>query len=151
MMSREYTSNRKRVVESLVVQLKTIDGSGDFLTDISENVYPTLRFWDEVTQFPEIHVTAGSETFEYLPGNFKWRFLTITVRVYVDDGNDPQEALALLLQDIETVLESSGTISYTDYSGATKSISEITILSLSTDEGVLSPLGAGELVAEIRY
>jgi len=150
-MTRAYTSNRKRVVEALVTQLKTIDGTGAFLSNISDNVYPTLRFWDEVDQFPEIHVTAGSETFEYLPANFKWRFLTITVRVYVNDENDPQEALALLLQDIETVLESSGDISYTDYAGATKSISDLTILSVSTDEGVLTPLGAGELVAEIRY
>ena len=148
---REYTSQRKRITLAFVEAIKAIDGTGAYLTNLYDNVYPTLRFWDEIDTFPEVHVNAGPETREYLPGRFKWRFLTLTIRVYVNNEDDPQEELALILEDLETVLESSGTISYTDNGGATKQISDITILSLTTDEGVLNPLGAGEVTVEIRY
>ena len=48
-------------------------------------------------------------------------------------------------------MEDNDPISYTDGDGNTQSTAQTTILSIDTDEGVLEPLGIGEIVAEIRY
>ena len=37
-----------------------------------------LKFWDEVDQFPAIHLNAGSETRQYQSGGYKDRYLNIT-------------------------------------------------------------------------
>ena len=80
---RLYTSRRMNIVEALVVKLKDIDGSGAYLTDVNENVEPRLKFWDEIEEFPAIHLNAGSETREYQAGGYKDRYLSVTVRCYV--------------------------------------------------------------------
>ena len=74
-MSREYTTRRLGIVNALVTKLKDINGTGDFLTDVFDNVSPRLKFWDEVEDFPAIHLNAGSETREYQGGGYKDRFL----------------------------------------------------------------------------
>ena len=55
------------------------------------------------------------------------------------------------LEDVETVLEDNDPLTYTDSTGASQSTAKTTILSVDTDEGVLEPLGVGEVVAEIQY
>lgn len=70
---RTYTSRRFNIVEALTNKLKNIDGSGAFLTDVANNVHPRLKFWDEVEDFPAIHLNAGSETREYQAGGYKDR------------------------------------------------------------------------------
>ena len=82
MTSRTYSSRRKNIVDALVTKLKTINGQGAFLTDVGENVHPRLKFWDEVDEFPAIHLNAGSETREYRAAHVRDRFLSITIRMY---------------------------------------------------------------------
>ena len=84
-MARLYTTRRSAIVEALVVELKKINQTGNFLTDVFDNVHPRLKFWDEVDAFPAIHLNAGSETREYQGGGYKDRFLNITLRSYVKD------------------------------------------------------------------
>jgi hypothetical protein len=120
------------------------------MTDLNENVSPRLKFWDEVEEFPAIHLNAGSETREYQAGGYKDRFLTVTVRCYVQD-EDSVTALDELLEDVETVLETNSRLLYRDRTGATQYTQEITVISIDTDEGVLEPLGVGELQIEVRY
>ena len=62
MGERQYTTRRLGIVESLVDLLKDIDGTGHFLSNLDQNVSPRLKFWDEVEEFPAIHLNAGSET-----------------------------------------------------------------------------------------
>ena len=63
-MSRTYTTKRSSIVAAIVEKLKDINGTGQFLTDVNENVSPRLQFWDEVEEFPAIQLNAGSETRE---------------------------------------------------------------------------------------
>ena len=77
MSSRTYTSRRSNIAVALAEKLKDIDGSGQFLTDLQNNVHPRLKFWDEVDQFPAIHLNPGAETREYQGGGYKDRFLSI--------------------------------------------------------------------------
>jgi hypothetical protein len=138
------------IVEALVVKLKDIDGSGAYLTDVNENVEPRLKFWDEIEEFPAIHLNAGSETREYQAGGYKDRYLSVTVRCYVSQ-EDAQEALNALMEDVETVLEQNSYLEYVDAQNKTYNTQQITIVSIDTDEGVLEPLGIGEILIEVRY
>jgi hypothetical protein len=150
MAVRDYTTRRAGIVSALVEKLKGINGSGAFLTDINENVSPRLKFWDEVEEFPALHLNAGSETREYQGGGYKDRFLSITIRCYVQD-EDSVLALEALLEDVETVLETNSSLEYKDRNNASHYTQQITIVSIDTDEGVLEPLGVGEMLIEVRY
>jgi len=149
-MSRAYTTRRLGIISALVDKLKTINGAGAFLTDLGENVSPRLKFWDEVEEFPAIHLNAGSETREYQAGGYKDRFLSVTVRCYVQ-AEDAVEALDELMEDVETVLEENSRLKYKDRTNTDQYTQQITIVSLDTDEGVLEPLGVGEMLIEVRY
>tara|TARA_B110000967_G_C18742352_1_gene488410 strand:+ start:421 stop:873 length:453 start_codon:yes stop_codon:yes gene_type:complete len=150
MTARVYTTRRSSIVTALSSKLKSIDGTGEFLTDLYENVEPRLLFWDEVTDFPAVHINAGQETREYQGGGYRDRFLTLTIRCYVSEEN-AQDALSALLEDVETVLETNSALKYTDKLGVEHSTHQISLLSIDTDEGVLEPLGVGEMQVEVRY
>ena len=150
MNTRKYTTKRLGIVTALVDKLKDINGAGDYLTALNDNVSPRLKFWDEIDEFPAVHLNAGSETRDYQGGGFKDRFLSITLRCYVQD-EDAVKALDELLEDVETVLEDSSSLTYTDRQGNRQSTQQITIISIDTDEGVLEPLGVGEILIEVRY
>jgi len=149
-MSRAYTSRRLGIVAALVNKLKDIDGNGEFLTNLNENVYPRLKFWDEVEEFPAVHLNAGSETREYQTGGYKDRFLSVTIRCYVQ-AEDAVEALDELMEDVETILEDNSRLRYKDRNNVDQYTQQITVVSLDTDEGVLEPLGVGEMLIEVRY
>ena len=149
-MSRAYTTRRLGIIAALVDKLKTINGAGTFLTDLGENVSPRLKFWDEVEEFPAIHLNAGSETREYQAGGYKDRFLSVTVRCYVQ-AEDAVEALDELMEDVETVLEENSRLKYKDRTNTDQYTQQITIVSLDTDEGVLESMGVGEMLLEVRY
>ncbi len=149
-MSRAYTTRRLGIITALVDKLKTINGAGAFLTDLGENVSPRLKFWDEVEEFPAVHLNAGSETREYQAGGYKDRFLSVTVRCYVQ-AEDAVEALDELMEDVETVLEENSRLKYKDRTNTDQYTQQITIVSLDTDEGVLEPMGVGEMLLEVRY
>jgi len=149
-INRRYSTRRLGITKALVEKLKEIDGNGEFNTDMYGNVHPRLKFWDEVSEFPSIHLNAGSESRLYQSGGYKDRFLAVTVRVYVQ-AEDSVEALEELLEDIETVIETNSRLSYTDRRGNEQFTQQITIISIDTDEGVLEPLGVGEMLLEVRY
>jgi|TARA_R110000764_G_scaffold34786_2_gene77674 hypothetical protein len=149
-MSRAYTTRRLGIVQAIVSKLKDINGSGAYLTDLNENVSPRLKFWDEVEEFPTVHLNAGSETREYQAGGYKDRFLSITLRCYVQ-AEDAVEALDELMEDVETVLEENSRLEYFDRTNTGQFTQQITIVSIETDEGVLEPMGVGEMLIEVRY
>jgi hypothetical protein len=149
-MSRAYTTRRLGIITALVEKLKLIDGTENFLSNVNSNVSPRLKFWDEVEEFPAIHLNAGSETREYQAGGYKDRFLSVTVRCYVQ-AEDAVEALDELMEDVETVLEENSRLAYLDRTSTTQYTQQITIVSLDTDEGVLEPMGVGEMLLEVRY
>ena len=149
-MSRAYTTRRLGIITALVEKLKLIDGTENFLSNVNSNVSPRLKFWDEVEEFPAIHLNAGSETREYQAGGYKDRFLSVTVRCYVQ-AEDAVEALDELMEDVETVLEENSRLKYKDRTNVDQYTQQITIVSLDTDEGVLEPMGVGEMLLEVRY
>ena len=150
MSERQYTTRRLSIVDALVDKLKDISTDNNCRTDIYQNVHPRLKFWDEVDQFPAIHLNPGAETREYQGGGYKDRFLGITVRCYVYE-EDATYALEALLEDVETVLEQNSGLTYYDRDNTKQTIQQITIVSITTDEGTLEPYGVGEIQIEVRY
>ena len=111
MASRDYTTRRSAIVNAFVENLEKIDGTGKFRTVVASTA-PRLLFWDEVAEFPAVHVNSGSETREYLGAGEKFRYLTLTFRCYVNE-EDAVDALEMLLEDVETVIEDNNPITYT--------------------------------------
>ena len=150
-MANTYRTARSKVVEALVKKFKGIDGRFPFNSNIFKNCKAGMVFLDEIQEFPKLCVVAGDETREYQPGGFKWRFLTLDVRVYVENQDDPQEVLALLMEDIERVVDDNDMLIYDDTVSPTLTTTSLTVSSMSTDEGVLAPLGIGEMTLQCRY
>ncbi len=148
-IERNYTSRRAGITQALADKFALIDGRGLYRQAVAETS-PRLKFWDEVEQFPAIHLNAGSESRQYLTGGRKDRFLSITVRCYVNE-EDAVAALDDLLEDVETVLEENSRLKYHDRNGLEQFTQQITVVSIDTDEGALDPLGVGELLIEVRY
>ena len=146
---RLYTSRRSGITNALAEVLGKIDGRGLYKQSVAETS-ARLKFWDEVEEFPAIHLNAGSETRQYQTAGYKDRFLNVTVRCYVNQENSV-EALDELLEDVETVLEENSQLLYNDRNGLEQKTQQITIISIDTDEGVLDPLGVGEILIEVRY
>ena len=125
-IGRDFSTRRRAIVGSLKTLLETINGTGSFRTNVAE-VATRLKFWDEVSDFPSIHAGAGNETREYQGGNFRFRYLQVTLRCYVQDEDDVILALEKLLEDVEAVLEDNDPFTYTDGSGNTQSTAQTTI------------------------
>jgi hypothetical protein len=150
-MSNSYRTARKKIVDTIVSKIKLIDGQSPYNSNVFQNVHGGMIFLDDIQEFPKVCVVAGDETRQYQPGEFKWRFLSLDVRVYVEDQDDPQEVLAQLMEDIERVIDNNDVMIYDDTVSPHLTTTSLTLQSMSTDEGVLKPLGIGELTLECRY
>jgi hypothetical protein len=142
------SSRRTSIVKALVQKFKLIDGTPPYKTNLWNNAFAKLEFWDSCTDFPAVFVTPGSETREYLPGNFTWGYLGVCVKAYVK-GEEPQQELEELLEDLERCVDANRVLVY-DVAQALET-TEILVTSITTDEGLLQPYGVGEINLQVRY
>ena len=150
-MASQYRTARKKIVDALVKKFNLIDGQHPFNSNIFNNAHGNMVFLDQIQEYPKLCVVAGDEAREYQPGEFKWRYLSLDVRVYVEDQDDPQEVLALLMEDIERVIDDNDVLTYDDTVSPHLTTTSLTVQALTTDEGVLTPLGLGEMNILCRY
>ena len=145
-------SVRSSIADSIVsIFNENLIGVPPYTTDILNGAEAKLKFWDEVRDFPYISVVTGSETREYLPAAFKWGFLNLTIRIYVNDGDNPAAQLEALLEDIEKLLDANREIPYSSAGGTESTTQDLHITSITTDEGLLAPIGVGEVSIEVQY
>jgi hypothetical protein len=143
------SSKRSSIIKALSEKLKEIDGTGKYHINLFGNVTPRLKFWDEVNDFPSVFMTAGTELREYLPRNFTWGYLNISIKVYTKSEDNASDQLELLLADIETCIDANRVLVYdTDNNLET---TEILVQSITTDEGLLVPFAVGEINLQVRY
>ena len=147
----QYKTYRKKVAEALAEKLQLIDGNHPYKSNVFDHVGTRMTYLDDIEEFPKICVIAGDESREYQPGGFKWRFLLLSIRVYVRTEDDPQEDLSLLLEDIERVVDENDALVYDDSVNPNLQTTSMTIQSISTDEGAIHPMGIGEMLVEVRY
>lgn len=142
-------SRRTSIVKALAAKLnEQLDGV-KYTTNIFNNVYPKLKFWDEVQDFPSIYITAGIGARDYQLAGFIWGLLNISIKMYVNSEEDAQMQLEQLLEDVSACIDANRQLIYDDtYGYAT---TEILITTTTTDEGLLRPYGVGELNLQVRY
>lgn len=142
-------SKRISIVKALAESFKAIDGTSPYSTNLQNQSFAKLKFWDEVNEFPSVYLSTGMEIREYLPGSFAWGMLRVNVKVYVKSEDNSQEQLEELLSDLETCIDLNRTLVYdpTNQYGTT----EIEIQSITTDEGLLAPYAVGEIILQVRY
>ena len=150
-------SFRNSIVTGLSSIVKTnLDGSQPtkYVTNIYDNVFTASKHFSQIQDYPAITITPGPESFEYLPSGMRWNFLRVYIRAYVKD-DEPNAKLELLIEDIKNLIDEFDTFTYTvskpDGTTLTLSTTQSTLEEISTDEGLLAPLGIGELIITIRY
>ena len=141
-------SRRTSIVKALAEKFKLIDGTGVYKSNLYNNSYPKLKFWDEVQDFPCVYMSPGSESREYLPGDFTWGYLGISIKAYCK-GEDSQQLLENLLEDLENCIDQNRVLQYDATLGY--ETTEILISSITTDEGLLAPYAVGEINLQVRY
>jgi len=134
-------TNRTKINKAIVELIK------DNIPEFLDNVQSKLKFWDEVNDFPFCSVTTAGEQREYLPSEFEWGYLTVSMRIYVKEDFTAPETLDTLLGKIEDVLRSNLVIEY-DTGWCT---TDIRVISVDTDGGLLEPLAVGELLLIVQY
>jgi hypothetical protein len=143
-------SRRKEIIELVVTELQKIDGGVStfdaaytYNLDIASNAFRKLKFLDEINDFPSICVNAGNESRIYHSSGLTEGHLNITARAYVraEDSTSEAENLA---DDIEHVIYHLG-----DRSSI--GIEDVTIISMSTDEGLVAPFGILEIDILAKY
>lgn len=141
-------SKRTSILKALVVKInEALDGT-QYTTNIYGNAFPKLKFWDEVNNFPSLYSSPGSEQREYLPGNFTWGYLGISLKLYCK-GEDSAEQLEQMLEDVESVIDANRVLVYDTTNNY--ETTEILISSITTDEGLLAPYAVGEINLQVRY
>ena len=150
MTERTYSTRRYAVVNALVEKVKEINGTGSYVSNLNRNGFNKLKFYDDVSDFPCVCITAGTETRQYQAGGYRDRFLDIRLMIFVKEDN-PLDVCEAILEDIETVAEANGRLAYIDRTGATQYTHDITVLSISTDEGTLDPISIGEMTLRVHY
>ena len=147
---RIYSTRRFGITEALTDLFKTINGTGAFVSNLYENVFPSLRYFSDVKDFPAVCVVAGSESREYQTSGYRDRYLQIKLVIFVNEEN-PLTKLDAVLEDLETLIENNGRLAYKDRQGNTQYTHDITVLSISTDEGTLDPIAIGEMSIRVHY
>lgn len=137
---------RADIKNALVEELKLIDGTSPYTSNLYTNVKGKLIYWNEVPDYPYVCVTVSNEAREYLPGNFKWGILNIPIWVYIKTDFS-EDVLDAIFSDIELLVDNNQELEY-----ATGLFTEdIRILNLSSDEGLMEPLRIGEILLQVRY
>ena len=141
-------SKRSKIVQKIVSLLKENLNGLDYSSNVYNNVSNKVVFWDEINNFPHISISAGNEARQYLPSNFKWAYLSINIRVYIQDEN-AYTVLEEFLGDIEAIIDANNNLVYDSDTGDTTEL--ISIISIDTDQGLLEPLAVAEMVLQVQY
>lgn len=143
-------TKRAQIAQALAQLLaQNLNGEAPYKTNLYGNAYAKLKFWDEIQDFPAIYLTPGMEMREYLPGEFAWGMLNISLKLYCR-GDDAQQQLEDLLGDAETCIDQNRRLVY-DSTQPGSETTEILITSITTDEGLLAPYAIGEINLQVRY
>ena len=144
-------TKRTQIVQALAERIKLeVNGSSPYQTNLQNQCFAKLKFWDEVNDFPSVYITPGTETRDYQLSDFAWGMLNVCVKVYCKSEDNPQEQLEILLGDLETCIDANRSLSY-DNSNPCYATTEILVTSITTDEGLLAPYAVGEINLQVRY
>ena len=145
------TNRRSEIVDLIITELKkinggvsTFDSSYTYNVNLFDNVFRAVKFLDEVNDFPALYLAAGTEIRNFESLSLTVATLDVTIRAYVYGEDNSQSLADDLLEDIEHVI-------YSLEDSPTKGIQDITIESITVDEGLVEPYGLAEVNLQITY
>lgn len=145
------TCRRTEITTLLINSFKTINESTSpfdslyiYKSNLFNNVYRGVKFLDEINDFPSAYLQPGTETRDFNTKNLTNATLDVTIRVYIYSEDDAQNKLDNVLQDLEHVIYNIG-------DNPEIGLLDINISNISTDEGLVSPYGIGEIELTINY
>ena len=126
-------SKRTDIISSLI---STIEA------DTLASGHRGLRFLHEISSFPAFYVHPTNESRVHISSGVKFGIIAISIRGY--QWSDNLDDIELFARTIETSIQ--------QFRNTHRSlVQETRVTSLSTDEGVMAPYGAVDLVVEIIY
>jgi hypothetical protein len=144
-------SRRKEIIEFLVERLKEINGQQSiydasyiYKTNLFNNVFRQIKFLDEINDFPALYLAAGTEIRNFQSQNLTVANLDAIIRAYVYGEDNSQDISNQLVEDIEHIIYNIG-----DF--PEMGILDITIESVTNDEGLAAPYGIAEIELQIVY
>jgi len=144
-------SRRKEIINIIIAALKEIDGQAvigknyTYNNNLFNNAVRGIRFLDEVNDFPSLYISAGTENRDFNSKSLTVAELDVTIRAYVYGQDNSQSLADDIIQDIEFVIYQQ--IAF----DPDKGILDITIDSISTDEGLAAPYGISEVNLLVAY
>jgi hypothetical protein len=66
-------TRRSSIIEALTTKLKGISLVNGFSTDLGEQAFSRMRFWDEISEFPCLCIVAGPESIVHQAAGLKDR------------------------------------------------------------------------------
>ena len=108
------------------------------------------RFWvylHEINDFPFIAFLPRTEARQHLGDGRKLAIITVLIRAYIYEGDNPQTEAEdfgfTVEQAVDSFSRSNTALSY--------SVSEARVIQFRTDEGLFKPYGLADLEIEILY
>lgn len=150
-------SARSAICKAIADKIKAefIEGSAIYNTNLYNNVSSKLMFWEDINDFPFVTVSPGPEQREDMPSGLSWCIMQTYIRVFVENEEDAQGQLEEIISDLETFVDKNLNIQYniriTGGTTVTRKTIDNSIVSITTDEGLLDPKAVGEIVLDIRY
>jgi hypothetical protein len=140
--------NTNELKNLLVSQLRRIDGrtspwsNYEFNCSLHDEVYPELRFFDDINSFPTVCFVVSNERVLHAEGSARFYSVSLELRGYTYD-EDVEESGELLAQDVEHVL------AYLRREDSR--LEDIRLLETNTDSGLNAPWGACILNIEALF
>ena len=134
-------ARRTQIIEALVDHLGTN-------TDVhANNVHRKYKYMHDVNDFPAITFIPSREDRDHFGDQQVHGILAIQLRCYVFDGDveDIADECERLADQIEAAVDTFAT-SYRNFQ-----VEEARVISLRTDDGLMSPYGVADLQISILY
>ena len=135
-------ARRTDIIEALVGHLGTN-------TDVhANNVYRTYKYMHDLNDFPAITFIPSREDRDHFGDGQVHGILAIQLRCYVYDGDtaDIADECERLADQIEAAIDTFSDTYYSQYE-----VEEARVVSLRTDDGLMTPYGVADLQISILY
>lgn len=151
-------TRRTSAINAIVEELKRINGTLDsrvgllrspyqYKNNVFNNVFRRMKFLEDINDFPTILVIPETENRVHSGSGERFGTYNIRIRGYVRGDGETIELAEDLADDIEFIVESIHNLEIS----TTHCIIDVRTLSLTTDDGLLSPFGLCDIVVEVAY
>jgi len=112
------------------------------LTSLTLNVHRRFLYLEEINDFPTIILFAGDESRKYLGAGQKEGAFLLNIRGYLFTDENSLDDAEDLANEIDSVIRNMSKID---------NLIDMRVLTINTDEGILSPYGMCNLLVEVVY